>query len=427
MLSTWSYWHGPRPAVIDLCIETIARHNPGFRLLSQNDVVSLGGADIVNMTKGRSPFLQSDLIRLWLLKEFGGQWIDADCIALARLDMVDHLNEFELVGYTNGSASHFSNNILAARKGGELITKAFNNCSRLITNTPSHQQIPYGHTGQLILGNLYRDNADQMRRFHRWRYNLIHYTQVREFFRITSDGQHARRNSWNPAARTYHLTNKAVARLRTRTREEILSGRSFVSFLIRRSLGRVRPLRAQAILSRLPRDTRLVGAEIGVLKGDNAITLLQQRPQLTLYMIDAWQDHPADSSYKRSKDANAFRSKRFWELAKRLVERRAAFAGERARIIKDFSVRGMAQIPDASLDFGFIDADHSYEGCKPDLETLWPKIKPGGFASGHDYNHSRERSGQWGVKKAVDEFAGRIELKVVAGQDLTWFIHKAGP
>lgn len=57
---------------------------------------------------------------------------------------------------------------------------------------------------------------------------------------------------------------------------------------------------------------------------------------------------------------------------------------------------------DESLDFIFIDADHSYESVKEDIVAWYPKLKPGGVLSGHDY-----RSNHFpGVSLAVDEFFG---------------------
>jgi hypothetical protein len=52
-----------------------------------------------------------------------------------------------------------------------------------------------------------------------------------------------------------------------------------------------------------------------------------------------------------------------------------------------------------SLDFFFLDADHSYEGTKGSLLAWLPKMKPGAIFAGHDYTIE-----EWpGVKQAVDE------------------------
>ena len=56
---------------------------------------------------------------------------------------------------------------------------------------------------------------------------------------------------------------------------------------------------------------------------------------------------------------------------------------------------------DESLDLVFIDADHTYEGCKKDIDLWWPKLKKGGVMLGHDYGPHFE-----GVVKAVNERFG---------------------
>jgi len=42
-------------------------------------------------------------------------------------------------------------------------------------------------------------------------------------------------------------------------------------------------------------------------------------------------------------------------------------------------------IPDGSLDFCFIDADHRYSFVYKDIELMIPKMKKGGIMIGHDY------------------------------------------
>lgn len=54
------------------------------------------------------------------------------------------------------------------------------------------------------------------------------------------------------------------------------------------------------------------------------------------------------------------------------------------------------------FDFIFIDADHSYEGVRGDIQRWWPKLKPGGVMAWHDYGHNDFQ----GVEKAVDEIFG---------------------
>lgn len=65
--------------------------------------------------------------------------------------------------------------------------------------------------------------------------------------------------------------------------------------------------------------------------------------------------------------------------------------------VKSRSVEAAAQIPYSSLDFVFIDGDHSYEAVRDDIKAWLPRVKKGGWIGGHDY------ATEDGVTKAVNE------------------------
>jgi len=68
--------------------------------------------------------------------------------------------------------------------------------------------------------------------------------------------------------------------------------------------------------------------------------------------------------------------------------------------IKAYSIEAANNYENNSLDFVFIDTDHTYESMTKELEAWYPKIKPNGTLAGHDYD--------WvGVRKAVDEKFGK--------------------
>lgn len=53
---------------------------------------------------------------------------------------------------------------------------------------------------------------------------------------------------------------------------------------------------------------------------------------------------------------------------------------------------------DSSLDGVFIDADHSYEAVRQDIQSWLPKVRSGGILAGHDYTSTFP-----GVIQAVNE------------------------
>lgn len=89
-------------------------------------------------------------------------------------------------------------------------------------------------------------------------------------------------------------------------------------------------------------------------------------------------------------------------------------ASGQVTIHRKLSAEAAREFPDNYFDWIYIDGDHQYEFVKKDLEFFYPKVKPGGFITGDDY----EDRGWWqgGVKRAVDEFiasgrAQKIKIK----------------
>lgn len=174
--------------------------------------------------------------------------------------------------------------------------------------------------------------------------------------------------------------------------------------------------RWDAILSRLPNNIPLLGAEIGVLNGNTAFRILEKRPLLTHYMIDPWIAPKKDSSYWKSADDNARKPAQAHEGAYKKTLDRVRFAGKRAIIMRMFSHQAVKKIKDKSLDFVFIDGDHSYDGVSKDIKMWLPKVKKDGWIGGHDLNHPRLP----GVSKAVYE---AFDENIVEKDDnRTWFV-----
>lgn len=174
-------------------------------------------------------------------------------------------------------------------------------------------------------------------------------------------------------------------------------------------------LRAHSLLTWMSGMDHPVGAEIGVFAGELSRRLLS-RADLTLYLVDSWTaEH--NPTYAASGDFHTTLTQAQQERYYRITHDMIYFAGPRARILRKDSREAAKDIPDASLDFVFIDADHSYEGCKADIEAWRPKVKAGGFISGHDYENTDFPC--WGVKKAVTELFGTPEL----GDNFTWKVN----
>ena len=78
---------------------------------------------------------------------------------------------------------------------------------------------------------------------------------------------------------------------------------------------------------------------------------------------------------------------------------------------RGFSYDVLPTYPDNTFDMIYIDGDHSYNGCKRDLELCYKKVKSNGWIMGHDYEMNMLKttnSYDFGVRRAVDEFCLRF-------------------
>jgi hypothetical protein len=181
-------------------------------------------------------------------------------------------------------------------------------------------------------------------------------------------------------------------------------------------------MRCHAILERIGHLDAPKVAEVGVFTGELSSRLLARHPGLHLTMIDSWGEG-FGKAYLDSTDYHANMAQGQHEECYAQATANVRFAGARARVLRGRSVDAAGTIANKSLDLAFIDADHTYEGCKADLAAYWPKVKPGGVISGHDYANDAWEFGPT-VKRAVDEFITSHGLTLELGENWTWFATK---
>lgn len=160
----------------------------------------------------------------------------------------------------------------------------------------------------------------------------------------------------------------------------------------RRSLRRdPKPPRAVVLSKLISRYGAIRGAELGVFRGDTFFYLLERHPGLVITGVDTWLPGDKDND-QGARSYSTFPLESFYEG---IVKDMQAYKN-RATLIRKTTNDASENIPDGSLDFVFIDADHTYEGVKADINHWYSKIKPGGFISGHDIDMPS-------VKRAVVE------------------------
>lgn len=182
-------------------------------------------------------------------------------------------------------------------------------------------------------------------------------------------------------------------------------------------------IRAQEVLKRLNGAKHPRGVEVGVFKGDMSAALLRGNAALHLDMVDSWEG--GGGSYRGdSGDWHAELSQAAQDGFQHAALSRTAFAAERRVIVRLRSFDAAERLT-GPYDFVFLDADHSYDGCKADIEAWSKKVTPGGWLGGHDYaNHDFPK---FGVTRAVDEFVAARGLTLELGENFTWFTKMERP
>jgi len=184
----------------------------------------------------------------------------------------------------------------------------------------------------------------------------------------------------------------------------------------------------RAALRELKDKKDLIGAEIGVWRGGNAVEILNGLDVKKLYLIDPYAIYDGwgfkvigngNHDLTRQKD-------QVWEnlILSRSMAKEALKPFEDKVVWIEKPSSEAVEVVEESLDFVYIDGNHDYEFVKEDIELWTPKIKKGGLVSGHDYDIPY-------TAKAVDDYCKKHKIKLEtrfnklttdAGPKDWWFI-----
>jgi ABC-type amino acid transport substrate-binding protein len=139
-----------------------------------------------------------------------------------------------------------------------------------------------------------------------------------------------------------------------------------------------------------------VGLEVGVQRGDFALEMLKNIPDLKYYGVDAW------TCYEGYKDIIASRHGQgsFDRLYEEAKEKLKDYSN--VTLIRKWSTEAAKDFEDESLDFVYIDGNHDFYHTVEDINAWLPKIKKDGIISGHDYARVNKAELTIHCKDAVD-------------------------
>ena len=133
------------------------------------------------------------------------------------------------------------------------------------------------------------------------------------------------------------------------------------------------------ILDVIPKES--VVAEIGVWKGQFSKEILSRTKPRQIYMIDPWKFYPKYEN--RWYGGNIARNQEDMDKIYNLTKKKYRNYSN-VKILRDTSNNALIKLKAISLDFVYIDGNHSYSYVKNDLFNYFNKIKPGGIMAGDD-------------------------------------------
>jgi hypothetical protein len=164
-----------------------------------------------------------------------------------------------------------------------------------------------------------------------------------------------------------------------------------------------------------------IGVEVGGGSGRFASTLLSKWQGRGVTLVDTWEPQPARVYFDIHNDASKLAAA--YASAVKFAE-----ADPRVGLLRMVSPEAASSFVDGSLDWVYLDGNHSYPAVSADLRAWYPKLRPGGVLSGSSYRDGIVHQSLFGVKSAVDRFGdeiGRAPVFTPTTSPIDWYFRKA--
>ena len=135
--------------------------------------------------------------------------------------------------------------------------------------------------------------------------------------------------------------------------------------------------------------------EVGVFRGEGAERWRANFPGARLWLVDVWAKLREGGPMNR-RHGDVGMNSIYLGLCRKYRD------DKRTRLIRALSWEAADVFPDGHFDVVYIDADHTREAVRKDIDAWLPKVRQGGLIGGHDYE--RRRCHQ--VREVVDDIFG---------------------
>jgi hypothetical protein len=148
------------------------------------------------------------------------------------------------------------------------------------------------------------------------------------------------------------------------------------------------------------------GVEVGVAWAQNIVAYC--KAGLEIYGIDPW-IKTKDIKFRKIISIEGKYGSTPEGVKQLAIERTKDFPN--CKLIQKTSMEALDDFADRSLDFVYIDADHSFGHVAMDLDKWKNKVKKGGAIMGHDYLFTPNPRPFRGAKYAIEAFARTYDFE----------------
>lgn len=230
MNKIWTYWEGPLPEWIRLCQISIENHSHGsLVVLNEQTFESLWindrDIDLSNLKLAQ----KADFVRIYMLKHYGGLWIDTDCIIMKDLQpMLKTCELWDFVAYKDWSGS-ISNAFIGCCENSKTADFYYKTVCSILRQC---REISWTEIGQNVIHTTYSTiKADRLRLAVDFVMPYC-WSDNNKFFIKRSDEEHE--TIVNSNALTYMMSNQSIKNFKGDF-NSLIENDTFFSFLIRKS------------------------------------------------------------------------------------------------------------------------------------------------------------------------------------------------
>lgn len=240
----WQYWEGPLPDYLALCMETVKAHagDAEVRVLDREGFSQLFKHDQDIDLDRLTPVQRSDFIRAYLLREHGGLYFDVDCIVMQPLEPVFKAAEKTGFAVVHQDDGEIQTNFIVSPAHGPVVSELYKGICETLR---SGKKLTWLDLATVPLVPAVEAHSETVTYLSTDLICPIHWSEPEKFAAETTDDNH--KKNLNQNSLCYMMSNDTiksrdqVSFLRSLSKDEIIAGDYFMSFLFRHSLSVEKP------------------------------------------------------------------------------------------------------------------------------------------------------------------------------------------